>query len=272
MKNVNRNFQSIVVTTTLIVFLVTQNVEGIIFCPWRLQTCSRQLLAVLKRCPFATSEATELQKYIDGQVDQELFFGILKCPDRLRVCQRSVVEFTCGAPTAAPRSVAPTSSCISSAIELTGAIASVNGNTAAPPSFFLCGRTVQNPIQLTSEISFGGKSFSLGCASSTGQCGITGNNTTRLFLGSPFEVSFNGISFRRGLASPIATSLGGAFYITGGTVSFTNCTFRDNIASRGGAIYATGATTSIQIIRSSFISNRAVRVRKKTKQRMSGFS
>lgn len=73
-----------------------------------------------------------------------------------------------------------------------------------------------------------------------GDCNFNGGGTTRLFStntdGSIHTIAFEDIVFFNG---GDGMENGGAFLLSGGTTSFTDCQFRNNNANSGGAIYVT---------------------------------
>jgi predicted outer membrane repeat protein len=116
-------------------------------------------------------------------------------------------------------------------------------------------------LKLSKEINVTGKSFALTCDpvfENTGEtaqssCILSPKGDTRLFVGSPKNASFRGVTF----TGASSDGDGGAAWFTGGLINFSDCTFRDNKASgSGGALSLTGESTTI-CLGCRFIQNQA---------------
>jgi len=139
-------------------------------------------------------------------------------------------------PSGSPSTSKPTSppiDCVSSDFELRTRIAFASEDPTTPTSILIC-----SDIVLSQEIIVTEKAFDLYCVSSDEFCQLDAQNSNRIFIGAPKQVSFNAIDFVNG---KVEEDNGGAIYLEGsGTVWFQGSRFFNNRAQRGGAMYING--------------------------------
>jgi hypothetical protein len=144
-------------------------------------------------------------------------------------------------------------SCICKDYQIAKALETASTSLAFPTTITLCAGTVllEKPIDLT------GKNVVFTCQTPGFlACGFNGNKLSRLIEGSPLSATFRQMLFQYGNAENERENVGGAMYLTGGTVVMENVGFVENQAGAGGAIFLMGDAT-VTISQGSFFNNRA---------------
>lgn len=104
-------------------------------------------------------------------------------------------------------------------------------------------------IELDAELDLSGRSFALGCVQefgfsgevTSGPCILSGGGSNRIFVGTPTDVDVMDVTLQNGSANR-----GALASITGGSLSFADCTLTDGEATNdGGALFVSGAGTSV---------------------------
>jgi predicted outer membrane repeat protein len=146
-------------------------------------------------------------------------------------------------------------SCVCKDYQIATALQTASTSFAFATTIQLCGGTVsvEKPIDLT------GKNVVFTCQTPFFfACGFNGNKKSRIIEGSPISAVFRRMKFENGNAESERKNVGGALYLTGGTVVMENVGFVNNQAGAGGAIYLEKDAT-VTISSGSFFGNKATK-------------
>jgi len=111
-------------------------------------------------------------------------------------------------------------------------------------------------IAIGSEIDISGANFVLACPVENGDCRVTGQGSSRLFVGDPTFAAFFDLTLTKGAASN-----GAIFRLTGGATTVARSVLSDSVASdTGGALFVTGVGTIVSVANCTLVNNQAAAV------------